>query len=509
MEISIGKSKDTHVHFKPLSVPNLKKLGELVTCGLPYSLGTYKNEYRNKTNFLKADAIGLDFDGNYTLEQAMIDFAEYRHLIATTRNHQKEKHGVVADRFRVILFLSEPITDADTFKATWHSLAEKWPATDPTCKDCSRFWYSSSTTVSMKDGKLIAPVVRQVEEPCPVGDYNGPEVTAISPTERGRLSKFAEEFLVKGVQAGGRNNATLKAAKEFQQNLYPLEEALAIIVPALHENGTIAKDFPESEVITTIKSAYNTEARHEPRIKQRAFRLIQIGELYKAKAEVEWIVDGLLTVGGVSLLSSDPKAGKSTLVRQLMRDCLRAGSFLGRRCKQGSVHYYAIEEQLEVVNASFKRLGVTGTEPLFVHVGDPLGESSFEDFREILLETKPVLAVIDTLFDFLDVESENNYKEVKRELRRLRQVARESGTHIVLVHHNSKGQKDDRRRGNRAILGSTAISGGVDTIMVIELEGDSRLITTSGREINRWVRREIVFEKKDATYSLGPQEDEF
>ena len=162
-----------------------------------------------------------------------------------------------------------------------------------------------------------------------------------------------------------------------------------------------------------------------------------------------------------------------------------------------------------MVNASFQRLGVSGKEPLFVHVGDPLADSKMEDFRDLLMEQKPALAVIDTLFDFVDVESENNYKEVKRELRRMRNIARETGTHILLVHHNSKGQKDDRRRGNRGILGSQAIAGGVDTIMVLEVEGSTRVITTSGREIKRWNNRELVWNEKDATYSLGPETDDF
>jgi RecA-family ATPase len=194
-----------------------------------------------------------------------------------------------------------------------------------------------------------------------------------------------------------------------------------------------------------------------------------------------------------------------------MREILRGANFLGRQCKQGSVQYYGIEEQLEVVNASFKRLGITNQDSLLVHIGDPLAGDTLSDFRDILTGTKPALAVIDTLFDFLEVESENNYKEVKRELRKIRQIARETGTHILLVHHNSKGNKDDHRRGNRGILGSQAIAGGVDTIMVLEVEGNSRIMTTSGREIKRWVNRELVFDQKDCTYSLGPVsvEDEF
>lgn len=505
MHISIGTDKNDLKRFRATPVGSIESLAKLIT-SINYSLATFKDDIRNKANFIQTEAIGLDFDENYTLDQAMTDFAEYRHIIAPTRSHQKQKNGVVCDRFRVILFLSYPITNSDIFEATWHSLAERWPATDRQCKDESRFFYPSVNILDLKTtGFTVDPVTPKPRE----STKGEVDLFLLSASDRGKLGKPTLDFLATGPVKGERNQSTVRAAKDFQQNLYTVDEASDRILSALKATDSIARDFTESEVLRTVRSAYNSDPRHDPRIRQKAFNLVPIGELYKTRKEVEWVVEGLLTVGGVSLMSSDPKAGKSTLVRQLIKDVLRGSKFLERQCKHGSVHYYGIEEQLEVVNASFSRLGVTKDDALLVHVGDPLADTKMEDFRDLLLETRPVIAVIDTLFDFLDVESENNYKEVKRELRRLRQVARETGTHVMCIHHSSKGSKDDRRRGNRSILGSQAIAGGVDTIAVIEVEGSKRLISTTGREIRRWVNREIVFNQTDCTYTLGPQMDEF
>lgn len=500
MNISLGIKKDDVVNMRAISVPSLKKLSELI-CVKHYSLSTFLNSYRNKSNFLQAEAIGLDFDDGMSLEEAEEAFKDYAHIIAPTRSHGKDKNGVIADRFRVILLLDSPITDADTFEATWFSLANKFPKLDRSCKDASRFFYESQYIHAMReDGLKVEPV-----SPPPKPEKRTVDLATLPPGARGKLSKKSLAFLESGDigDEAGRNRATFMCSKDLQQNLYSYEEAEDLIMSALTENGTIAPSFTEQEVVTTIRSAYNTEAKHEPRIKPKAFTLLKIGELYEKKSEMEWLVKDLLSVGGVSLLSADPKAGKSTIARQLMREVARGGSFLDRGCKKGSVFYFAIEEQIGVLNTSFKRLGVTEADSIFVHVGDPMGDNTFDDFRELLLETKPALAVIDTMFDFLNVESENNYKEVKRELRRLRAVARETGTHIMCIHHNSKGMKDDTRRGNRAILGSTAISGGVDTIMVVETDNEVRKITTSGREINRFVQYPLAFNKLDNTYQLG------
>lgn len=504
MQISVGKTGD-NVNFRATEVSSIQELAKLITTG-PYCLGTYRDNYRNKSNFIQCQAIALDFDEGLTIDAAVEEFKDYRHIIAPSRSHQKEKNGLVCDRFRVILFTAQPITDEATYYATWFDVAEAWPQLDPMCKDPSRMWYASTSIYHTNiEGGFVKPVAPPPKpEPADTVD-----LSTLLPGDRGKLSRSTQDFLENGIDQGGRNHSTFKAAKEFQQNLYTYDEAVETIVTALQNNGTIAPDFTEREVRATVKSAFNSEPKHEPRIEERAFKLMKIGDVYRDTTKVEWLVDHLFTVGGMSLMSADPKAGKSTLVRQLIRDVLRGTDFLGRRCKQGMVHYYAIEEQIQVINASFKRLEVRPDEPLLIHVGDPLTDNTLKDFRDILNQYKPALAVIDTLFDFLDVESENNYKEIKRELRRLRLIARETGTHILLVHHNSKAGKDDKRRGNRAILGSQAIAGAMDTIAVIEVDGKDRLISTTGREIKGWRNRYIVFNEKDCTYTLGKEHEDF
>lgn len=61
---------------------------------------TKKSENWNNIN---QDLIILDIDDGLTIEQAKQEFKDYKHLICTTKSHQKEKKGLTCDRFRVIL----------------------------------------------------------------------------------------------------------------------------------------------------------------------------------------------------------------------------------------------------------------------------------------------------------------------------------------------------------------------------------------------------------------------
>lgn len=503
MLISIGTDGDK-VNFGAVEVRNMDELAEYILAS-PYSLGVFKDDYRTKANFIQAESIGLDFDDGVTLAEAEEMFKDYSHIIAPSRNHQVEKNGVKQDRFRVILLLSTPITNAETFEATWFSLYQKYPKLDKACKDASRFFYPSKYIHSTRTGGLkVEPVESYPELPDSARDWSyladGDKSTE---GQLGDLGKRALKFLTLGAPKGQKHAELYASARDAHQNGYSSEwfiEQLRLLTDKFED-----PDYTDEGAIKAVKDAFSKDPKHEPRVEKNAFNMVKIGELYKDETRIDWLVDSLLSRGGMSVLVADPKTGKSTLARQLIRDVLRGSSFLSLRCKQGSVFYFAIEEQVQVLNWSFRRLGVTNEDSLQVHVGDPLTDESFGDFAELVTREKPDLVVVDTLFDIVNVESEYSYKDVKRELRKLRQVARESNAHILLVHHSSKGQAGEKRRGNRAILGSQAIAGGVDTIVVIEKEGRDRLITTSGREVHTWEHRQLIWDNETATYSLGPE----
>jgi hypothetical protein len=80
-------------------------------------------------------------------------------LIATTRNHMKEKHGVVAERFRVILPTDKPIMlDREAFKLMMAEVMRRFDHADAACKNIDRMYYGfpESEVFYLEGSRLFA-----------------------------------------------------------------------------------------------------------------------------------------------------------------------------------------------------------------------------------------------------------------------------------------------------------------------------------------------------------------
>ncbi|MCX6179881.1 MAG: primase C-terminal domain-containing protein [Chlorobiales bacterium] len=108
-----------------------------------YSATAFRDGYRDGEHAMQGqELVILDFDARYTIGEAMVDFEEYIALVATTRNHLKEKHGVVAERFRVILPTDKPIMlERGEFKVMMAEVMARFPQADQACKNIDRMYY--------------------------------------------------------------------------------------------------------------------------------------------------------------------------------------------------------------------------------------------------------------------------------------------------------------------------------------------------------------------------------
>ena len=99
----------------------------------------------------------------------------------------------------------------------------------------------------------------------------------------------------------------------------------------------------EAEVHAAVgvpELASDDEPRPHPRPKTRqdtshaeenALTFISLKDLFNTPdVKVDWLVDGLLPIGGLSLLVAKPKAGRSTLARNLVLAVAQGQDFLGK-----------------------------------------------------------------------------------------------------------------------------------------------------------------------------------
>jgi len=154
--LDLGKVNEIEVDFDKLK-------SHIITAS--WSPATFTGNRRLAVDFKAASMIGLDIDGGMSLNAAKAIAEPYKHIIAPTRNNQKAKNGITCDRFRVILFTSQPITENVTFKNTWFYLQELFKnAVDPATKDSSRYFFPSTSIFSSnQEGLLITPITSKVE----------------------------------------------------------------------------------------------------------------------------------------------------------------------------------------------------------------------------------------------------------------------------------------------------------------------------------------------------------
>lgn len=152
--VTVSISKHITENFKKIQVP-FSKIMDLVKSDFNYSAGTFLNGYRNKSNYGNySNMIILDVDDGLTIDKAHQMFLPYNHIIATTKSHQREKNGIVCDRFRVLLPTETPITlNEKEYTTLMKSIMRKYSFVDQSCKDASRFYYpSKDSIVSYKYG---------------------------------------------------------------------------------------------------------------------------------------------------------------------------------------------------------------------------------------------------------------------------------------------------------------------------------------------------------------------
>lgn len=113
----------------------------------------WKDGQRKKENFLSAHFLALDFDtpGDETLEEINHALQDHKRIIATTRNHQKEKNGITCDRFRLILPFDKPITNLEHYEQNMRCAVKKYPWVDRNALDGARYFFPSNKIVYFDD----------------------------------------------------------------------------------------------------------------------------------------------------------------------------------------------------------------------------------------------------------------------------------------------------------------------------------------------------------------------
>jgi hypothetical protein len=236
-------------------------------------------------------------------------------------------------------------------------------------------------------------------------------------------------------------------------------------------------------------------------LRARQLGFTPLGELLREPPDRRrWVAANMLPAGGTSLVVSKPKVGKSTLVRSLAFAVARGTPWLGRATERGTVLYCTFEENRDQFRRAWSAMGATGDEPIKVFCDRAPGVDAVAWLRDAIERERPALVVIDTLFKFVRVKDVSAYAEVYKALEPLIDLARDTGTHILVVHHSPKGE---RGAGDEA-LGSTAILGSVDTMLTLRRTEHHRTVRSIQRYGVDLDETTLLWDEGTQTVSAGP-----
>ena len=224
------------------------------------------------------------------------------------------------------------------------------------------------------------------------------------------------------------------------------------------------------------------------------FRLKKAEDLFYQPLEQEkskMIVEDLIPQG-LTLLAGAPKSCKSWMMLDM---CLAVSSgepFLGKETRKCEVLYFSLEDREVRLQSRLLELGKVPPPGMhFCLERKSLEEGFISDLVDTLNEHPDIrLVIIDTLQkirgDANGVSTANQYSKDDYDISRIKRFADRHNIAIVCVHHLRKMQ--DKRDPVNEILGSTAMSGVPDQILLLKKDRfrtDGEL-SAVGRDSPQW-----------------------
>jgi len=206
----------------------------------------------------------------------------------------------------------------------------------------------------------------------------------------------------------------------------------------------------------------------------------------QVEGETEWLWRGFLAAGSVTLLTSQWKTGKTTLLSVLLAR-LHDGRELGGQAVRPSRAAVISEESRSHWRMRGKRLDFGAGTRFFCRPfsGKPTHEEwlgLIQHLVELRASSGLDLVVIDTLTTFFPPGVENNSDALQRALRPLDQLT-VAGLSVLLLHHPRKGAL----LPGQAARGSGALSSYADILLEMQFYKRSRRADRR-RRISSWSR---------------------
>lgn len=190
-------------------------------------------------------------------------------------------------------------------------------------------------------------------------------------------------------------------------------------------------------------------------------------------------------VEGVTLLAGKPKKGKSWMALGIALDVAEGAKALNTmKTRKSNVLYYALEDNERRMQSRMKSLRPDTNFPDNLHIKlqlDPLPDA-IDIIRQDVEEQEAEFVIIDTVTAIrpLNTTKAEAYQQDYNSIKTLTDLANELRIAILIVYHTKKGIVEDAQD---AIMGSTGITGAVDSWAILTNTKSGGTLEANGRDI--------------------------
>ncbi len=228
-------------------------------------------------------------------------------------------------------------------------------------------------------------------------------------------------------------------------------------------------------------------------------------------APLRWIIDDIMPAGA-TLMAGKPKMGKSWFALNLGLAVALKYQALGRLATTyGEVLYLDLENTHRRMK---KRVhDILGNQTLWprnvsVFRAWPRGDEGVEQFEDwMIMHPGTVLVVIDILQNFRPFasgSSANQYEQDTLVMQSLSQFAGRHNIAVLVLHHTRKAKADyvfDE------IAGSTGLTGGTDTMLVLANDTDGAMLHVKGRDIEKDHPKPLAWNDEECMWNIVEQQE--
>lgn len=315
----------------------------------------------------------------------------------------------------------------------------------------------------------------------------------------GGAGKFPESLAewfkgAKVVVLPDNDKAGLAHAALIARRLEGISASVSVLeIPGLPEKGGVDDWIPAggtAERLYDLVEEMAKPAQAAPFTSR--FAAVQWADLDAPGAQHQYLIKDVLVRGEMSMLLGESQSGKSFLAIDLAMAVARGEPWFGHRVLRGGVVYQAGESATGVRRKRLPayRIGHDLRDPSipFVLLQGPLDLYSSDDPTEAFIEEcrhwnrqfgqrAPLeLIVIDTFNRATPGANENDGRDMGMVLARGERIRRETGAHVMFVHHLNAG-------GSKA-RGHTSLFANVENVIAVSKLADAH--DSANRQVRVW-----------------------